>query len=648
MKQSFLGRLFGRPAPEQAKSVFEGLSASPETLWTIRHGDFLGTYSEIYRKQPAVRTVVNFLSSQIASLNAKVYERVSDNDRRELDDHPLAVRLRAPNDESTRFRHMRDTVADLAVYDRAFWWKQFSGGEIVNLQRLSPAKVDVARLDGRSVYRLVESGRVIPREELVVFQGYSPTGDDLGVSPMETLRRVLAEERAAVLNREMMWRNAARQSTVLTRPPSPPAPEWSDEARERFRSDWEATMTGAPNSGRTAILEDGMTANTLSAFSPKEAEYVTGRKLTYEEVALAYGGAPLAALVVGQYSGSGSSLESFHTQLYQDVLPPWLRMLQDEIELQLLPNFDSVGGRRRIYIEFNLSEKLKGSFEEQASVLATSVGVPFMTVNDARSRLNMPIVDDDIFDVPVMPMNVMYGGQQSTQEPTADPSTPPGMLSRSKAVAPRSVIRRRDETAGEYERLFRDHFAHQERSIVSAVKAKADIPASRWESWDRTLSDLIFERSAQTTRRMGELAAAQIDGVYDPPRTLPYLVERSRIQAEGVNSVTREAVEAAADVDELVHVFDVAKSSRAEKLGVGTATALIGFARMEAAKHSQDADGKVRTKTWVVTSGNSRHPEMDGDTVPVGETFSNGALWPGDPSLGADQTAACRCLLLIN
>ena len=51
----------------------------------------------MYRRQPAVRAVVDFLARNVAQLNAKVYERVSNTDRLEVYDHPLAALLRNPN-----------------------------------------------------------------------------------------------------------------------------------------------------------------------------------------------------------------------------------------------------------------------------------------------------------------------------------------------------------------------------------------------------------------------------------------------------------------------------------------------------------------------------------------------------------------------
>ena len=47
-------------------------------------------YEAIWRAQGAVRTVVDFLARNIASLSPKLYERVSDTDRTRITDHPLA------------------------------------------------------------------------------------------------------------------------------------------------------------------------------------------------------------------------------------------------------------------------------------------------------------------------------------------------------------------------------------------------------------------------------------------------------------------------------------------------------------------------------------------------------------------------------
>ena len=75
------------------------------------------------------------------------------------------------------------------------------------------------------------------------------------------------------------------------------------------------------------------------------------------------------------------------------------------------------------------------------------------------------------------------------------------------------------------------------------------------------------------------------------------------------------------------------------------ATAATGWAIGEACRQAKDQGYSAEVyKTWV-TGENPRedHAMMNGETVPVDQTFSNGADWPGDDILGPDGTCGCNC-----
>lgn len=654
---------------QKAATVTDAWIATRDSYgWT-----FAGEYAELYRRQPAVRTVVSFQARNVAALNLKAYLRVDNDDRVEVDDHPVAKLMRQPNPNTSRFSFMRDAICDLGVYDRCVW-RKVRTRNLYALVRIPPSKVvrelhyDNLVIAPTVVYRDAV-GNVIPREELVIISGYSPQGDwdnDDGVPPPETLRRVLEEEWAALQNRRFFWRNAARKNGVIQRPMD--APPWSPEAKDRFRTDWDNSMTGEMNAGRTAILEEGMTWNPDS-FSPQEAEYIQGRRLTFDEVCYAYGINP--ALFTG--NATQSNIDSYHRQLYQDTFGPLLRHLQDEIELQVLPDIDDTPTKTgRVYVEFNLAEKLQASFEEQMRVLVTAAGVPIVAVNEGRARLNLPKIDDKAFDEPVKPMNVTYGGQPSTQVPTAVPQPgggppPPGLnpkpvvnepppqlppgkrtvyVGRQKKAVPKAVLKRKAEAVQEHKVMFERYFRAQRNAVRTSKAAGAPFDMERWNS---KLTAELYTARSRLAARTGKLAAQQIQGVYDPDQTLGWMAESSRIEAESINADTADALnEDGANPDD---VFDEAEGSRALMLAVGTATAIIGFARAEAAKQSTRADGVMRQKTWVVTSHNSRHPELDGETVDMYDSdgndvlFSNGLRWPGDVEGEAADTAGCQCAL---
>lgn len=73
-------------------------------------------YTQIWRAQPQVRTVVGFLARNIAQIGLHTYRRISNTDRQRLIRCPLA----RPTPDLTNYRMIQRLVSDLVVYDVAF------------------------------------------------------------------------------------------------------------------------------------------------------------------------------------------------------------------------------------------------------------------------------------------------------------------------------------------------------------------------------------------------------------------------------------------------------------------------------------------------------------------------------------------------
>ena len=206
---------------------------------------FTRDYAALYREQPNIRTCVDFLARNVAQLGLHVFRRVSDTDRLRLTDHPLPVLLDQPLPPAakiTRYRLIEALMADLGVYFNAYWLKLRQGSTLTGLLRLPPMYVTVWGSLVPALYRLTLGGKYweLQPDEVVHFRGYNAENPIMGLSPLETLRRVLAEEHAAGQYREGYWQNAARQSGVIKRPAG--APVWSEDARERFIAEVRAAL----------------------------------------------------------------------------------------------------------------------------------------------------------------------------------------------------------------------------------------------------------------------------------------------------------------------------------------------------------------------------------------------------------------------
>lgn len=618
----------------------------------LYNGEYL-TYEQIYERQPELRTAVDFLARSIAQVPIHAFERVSDDERRRISTGPLAETLDRPDPMITRSRWLGALVRDLAIYDAAYLVKVRGEGGRVALVRLPPSTVELVgenwlRPESYKVHGTAGTTE-FPAAAVIDIHGYNPSDPRKGLSVIETLRRVLAEQAAAGRYRENYWVNSARMSGIIERPQA--APTWSDAARHRFRAEFEAAYTGAAASGRTLVLEEGMQYRPVS-FSARDSQYLESYQLSRELVCAAYG-IP-SGLLLGE--GTYASLSEQHRQLYQDTLAPWLVWIQEELEAQLLPEFELPANT---YLEAALQAKLAGSFQEQAVILSSSIGAPFLTRNEGRARLNLPPIDggDDL----ITPMNVLVGDQASPQDsvsmdrqlaglasaPAPDAKTAP--IDGAKALRRRRVLETRERATKQLRAEMVDAFERQRRSVLSKLgaKKKSGIKASAADVFDRPRFRKELAADMKPVLKRTAKTLASTVGDWEPgDRVEEYLDEISDGFADAITDATFEELDLALDAEipeEAVNgLFDGLVETTAA-LYAGSLVMGIGeFARSEAA-----VSNDLRTKTWLTTSGNPRssHAELDGVTIPIDQTFPNGLRFPGDPDGDVSERANCACML---
>lgn len=633
---------------------------SPPPSWNtpagVRISDQVSLeYAAIWRTQPQVRTVTSFLARNIAQIGLHTFRRVSETDRERARDHPLGVLLDQPTPHTTQYRFLNALVMDMAIYDNAICVKLVpdQGGPRA-LQRVDPRRVtligdnpfdpDAYELRGNS-----NRNRQIPAAQVVHWRGYNPDDSRWGSSPMEALRGLLTEGYEAEKWRSQLWRNQARAAGYLRRPVE--APPWSPEAKDRFRDHWQTQYTGdGAQVGGTPILEDGM--EWLSAaMKPVEAEYLGVRKLSREEVAAAYH-VPLPMVGILEHA-TFSNIREQHKQLYQDCLGPWLQMIQQDLTLQLIPDF---GNDPDIYVEFNLHEKLRGNFEEQALHLSSAVGGPYMTRNEGRARLNLPQIDggDDL----ITPLNVSEGGQPSPSsllDADGYPD-PPALRAASRTVEVKArVPDGHEEKAAQVLAAYFNRQGHVVLSRLGAQKSgKAFLPdvysPARWVAeLTAELFTLGLAITAAAAKAVLKVLSLNVED-YDVTRTEGWVQSHAAAVAEAVEASTAEDLTAAlAEPDPKAAVtglFAQYATTRAPVIATSETTALSGFGTEEAVEKT----GLPATKTWRTRSKQPRpsHQRMNGESVPVGDEFSNGARFPGDRSLPKEERMNCRCDMTID
>lgn len=472
-----LRRLVGQKAadpPGMPEPIFNPIA------YTWYYDQILGMgESEMWRTQPQLRTVVSFLARNVAQLGLQTFARQSDNDRVRLVNAQSALLLAKPNPEQTGYELVYNLVADLALYDKAYWYvthstRMESSWEIT---RIPPTWV--IGLDPDGLYGLKEfiiqptTGQSsmqtrIPASKIIYFHGWNPDDPKLGDSPVVALRETLAEQMAAQEFRNQNWRNGGRLNGVIERPDT--APDWSDQAKRKFKKGWKDAYSGryGSDAGGVPILEEGMTYKPVG-FSAADNQFVETAKLSLGTVCGVYHVNPI---MVGDNAGANySNVKEFRKALYGDTLGPTCAQIEARVNGVLLP---LIGEPRQNYVEFNINEKLQGNFEDQAMALQMAVGGPWMTRAEARAMNNMPFVAGS--DQLVVPLNVLTGGQASPRDSAPAPGDRTGPGDSQPEQQPKDVS-------------LAAFLARQRRVITSKLGADPDVDRA-WndDRWDQELS----------------------------------------------------------------------------------------------------------------------------------------------------------------
>lgn len=631
------------------------------------------SYAYMWQTQPHVRSVVGILSSNFAQVAMKLYEE-NDGHKEEDTLHSAVRSLRSPNDWQDDSELIEAFASDFFIFDNAYLIKiRPPGADRTTLMRIPAYAMGVRganrlRPDGYRVVYADGTYLELDPQEVIHWRGYNAVDPRAGWSKMETLRQELIAEATRQAADIEFNRGGRVRGGIIKRPLD--APELDETGLKRLGEAFGAAMRGVYG-GKTPVLDEGMDW-VDAGVTPKEAEALTARMVSLAEVCHIYGVHPDTMGVF--LNGSGNQLVEARKQLYEDVLPPLFRRCAGVFTKSLVEIEYHDTSR---HFRFDIKEKLEGNVLERMKSAVTITGRPFVTTNEMRREFGLPDVPGG--DQLVTPANVITGGQPSPHTMVVDhatsgageepaPNSPAATAApkaeephRIKALGPEDgdaytkALQRRDDAATrrngyatEMARLMRRHFNRQAESL----KGKSSAASLDSDRWNKELADDIYRLSMQQVTTEGDIVAKRLMGEFDPGHVEHYMQAMAKAVAQRINSATQAEVDSRQsastksedDSEDAEDVLAVAASSRADEIGDSRATAVAAFATMEAAKQNEGSG--LRTKQWVWSgAADSRHGGLANEAVHVYDEFSNGGQYPGDHSLGTEQTARCRCAL---
>ena len=614
------------------------------------------TAQELYNTQPNLSAVVNFLSNSIAQLPLKVYRRVDENERERDRKSPAALLLYRPNEDQTQFEFIRAWGIEYFIFGRVYVWvipdpESLSGlqARIIPTDWVTQTESENNYGPSKIIVTTSKGGQAeIPRSEFLPFSAYSPGNPGGYISPISALRQTLEEQIQAGKFRKELWKSSGRLNAQIVRPKD--VQPWTDEARKRWIAAFrEAWGPGGSKAGAIPLLEDGMEIKPFST-SFKEQQWAESIKLSREDVAAAYGINP--SLVWHSDTQTYASARDNARALYTECLGPVLQMFQQRINSFLLP---MIGADPDTYVEFDLREKLKGSFEERASIIQASVGGPWLTRNEARADNNLPPIEGG--DKLIVPLNVVEGGQASPQDTHMHQSSVKELLIKKTQDETVLNVAPTDEEKEAVQNILSKFFRRQAQSILPKLGAKS---ATWWDSrrWDKELAEDLEPIMREIAADHGKTMAEALGTDFSADDIVAYIRKAAEKRAKAINEKTleklKEALQRAQESgeedesdpqEEAGREFDQREGPEAVELGLLLTKWLSWWGTKEAHEQGKRQGSRKQVlKRWN-TGPNARtsHAAMNGQTVDIDERFSNGADWPGDDSLTPDESCGCNC-----
>lgn len=324
---------------------------------------------------------VNVVASTWATLPLHLFERVGDDGRKIVRDHPLADVFENPNADQTSAEFWEGAGA-CAMLRGVFFARKLrrSSGDLIGLETMHPDSTTMTREGGEVVFRWRDpDGKLVTLKEDDVFY-MIPFG---GRSPIDYARHSLGTALAADESAGKIFANGLLGSGFLQTDQELKTPQ--RDQLHKIMGDF----VGSKNAGKMMILEAGMKYAPLS-FNPEEAQLLQTRQFQIEEICRWFGVPPV---LIGHASAGQTMWGSGVEQIFLGWLILNLRPMLVKSEKAINKRLLRPAERRRFYSEHSIEGLLRADSAGRAALYSSFAQNGIMTRNEMRKRENLPPVD---------------------------------------------------------------------------------------------------------------------------------------------------------------------------------------------------------------------------------------------------------------
>lgn len=346
-------------------------------------------------KIPTVQMCIELISGTIAQLPIYLYKENSDGSiERIYDDKRELILNQQPNEFQTAYNFKKNLVKDYLLYGASYNYIDRVGNEINSIHSFPTKSVSVTKyvkdgfivVDADITLNEVNTGnpsikKYKPHELLICLKDskdgltskgllyYGQSVFDISTNELDYINSI--------------YKNGAMPLGVLQT-----EGQLNEDAITKLRNAWNNLYVGRKNAGKTIILENGLKYSPISQ-KPKDLLVNENKKDNISEICKLFNMQESFITGTNKYG----NIEQNNILFLQYTLSPILSAIENGIDKSFLLEEEKTKG---YFWSVDTSEVLKTTEKEKYDAIKSALDSGIMSINEARYKLNMPFIKDDI------------------------------------------------------------------------------------------------------------------------------------------------------------------------------------------------------------------------------------------------------------
>ena len=632
-------------------------------------GQNLGTskFIRTYAKSVYVYAVVRKRAEKVGQVKFTMTNKRTGEQIPEEDSLTLQL-LNNPNNlqSKSEFFELYQIYKDLT--GETYVWIAQEDDKNVELFNLSPEWLEKIIVDKDTndikAYRFrFPNGKseTLPAEQVIVSYYPNPLNQARGLSPLMAGALTVDTSDQLITYQNSVIRNGGKIEGIINYKADNLTQTQIDAIRDSFQKQY-AT---ADKSGKPFVTYGGGEYQNLG-LTPTELSYIDSLQMTRNDILMIYG---VPKVIVAQTDQVNfANAKEGKAVFLSETIKPLLDNLVDKFNSSVL-----VDEEKEI---LGYIDPTPADVELRNTTLETASKVGAISTNEKREMLGLEPVEDSCADDIIAPINLAPLCDDDNQDNTKfikvantkKKSKHPLKRKRTREKYGRMWLRAISKDEKAMLKKLRAYFNNQEKRVLEGLRKFASLKQTPDnEMFNKVfnfeeetaiafaaflpLMTRFFKRSGQETFDFLDLGQSFVLSVTDKTT----IEQRAEFFADQINNTTVEQLQkefnkSIAEGETIKQLSDRIKG-KYDEISEGRATVIARTETQVAnqtGKFSAYKKANIPTKIWVWAPGvkggvRDWHMAMDGEERPIDQPFSNGLMFPGDPSGGAEEVVNCQC-----